>query len=69
MDLPPETDEFIRESIESSLGLQISAKNMQMKLLASEDARHRLQDQIFVLEERLRESERRLEQFRVWAFS
>nr|CAD1830659.1 unnamed protein product [Ananas comosus var. bracteatus] len=67
MDLPPETDEFIRESIESSLGLQISAKNMQMKLLASEDARHRLQDQIFVLEERLRESERRLEQFRAEA--
>ncbi|XP_072979018.1 uncharacterized protein [Typha angustifolia] len=67
MSLPPETDDYIRESIESSLGLQISAKSMQMKLIASEESRRRLQDQIFVLEERLRDADRRLEQYRAEA--
>ncbi|KAJ3672309.1 hypothetical protein LUZ60_007030 [Juncus effusus] len=67
MDLPQETEEYIRESIESSLGLQISAKNIQMKLIASEDARHRLQDQVFLLEERLQDAVRRVDQYKAEA--
>lgn len=63
--MDPETDEYIRESIENSLGLPISDKNLCLKLLASEDARHRLQDHIFVLEERLKEAEKRVEQYKV----
>ncbi|XP_008804259.2 kinesin-like protein KIF21A [Phoenix dactylifera] len=62
-----ETDEYIRESIENSLGLAISAKNLRLKLLASEDARHRLQDRIFVLEERLKDTEKRVEQHKAEA--
>ncbi|XP_010940273.2 uncharacterized protein [Elaeis guineensis] len=65
--MDPETDEYIRESIENSLGLPISDKNLRLKLLASEDARHRLQDQIFVLEERLKEAEKRVEQYKAEA--
>lgn len=63
----PQTDEYIRESIENSLGLPMSDKNMRLKLLASEDARHRLQDQIFVLEERLKDTEKRVEQYKAEA--
>lgn len=63
--MDPETDEYIRESIENSLGLPISDKNLRLKLLASEDARHRLQDQIFVLEEILKEADKRVEQYKV----
>ncbi|URD73951.1 hypothetical protein MUK42_09848 [Musa troglodytarum] len=67
MDLSPDTEEYIKESIESSLGLPVSVKSLSLKLLASEDARHRLQDQIFVLEERLTEADKRLEQCRAEA--
>ncbi|CAL9063923.1 unnamed protein product [Musa banksii] len=67
MDLSPDTEEYIKESIESSLGLPVSVKSLSLKLLATEDARHRLQDQIFVLEERLTEADKRLEQCRAEA--
>ncbi|KAJ3691349.1 hypothetical protein LUZ61_020513 [Rhynchospora tenuis] len=64
MDIPPETEEYIRESIECSLGLQISAKNMQLKLLASEDSRHRLQSQVFHLEDCLRKATRQIDLYK-----
>lgn len=52
MEIPPETDNYIKESIEMSLGLPISEKNMQLKIMALEETRHRLQSQIFQLEDR-----------------
>ncbi|RRT74345.1 hypothetical protein B296_00020598 [Ensete ventricosum] len=64
MDLSPGTEEYIKESIEISLGLPVSVESLSLKLLATEDARRRLQDQIFVLEDRLKESSKRLEQSR-----
>ena len=57
MDLSPGT--------EVSLGLPVSVESLSPKLLVSEDTRRRLQDQIFVLEDRLKESSKRLEQSRV----
>lgn len=65
MDLPPETDEYIRESIENSLGLLVSDKTLHLKLLVSEDERRRLQDKIFSLQDHLAEADRRLERHRV----
>lgn len=65
MDLPQETDDYIRESIEHSLGLPVSTKTLQLKLLAADDDRHRLQDQIFLLQDRLKESQKRVDQYRV----
>ncbi|XP_039135478.1 uncharacterized protein LOC120272669 [Dioscorea cayenensis subsp. rotundata] len=67
MDLSPETDEYIRESIEDSVGLPIPARTLRLKLIASEDERHRLQDHIFLLGDRLEDAERRLEECRVEA--
>ncbi|URD94262.1 hypothetical protein MUK42_01332 [Musa troglodytarum] len=64
MDLSPGTEEYIKESIEISLGLPVSVESLSLKLLASEDARRRLQDQIFDLEDRIKESSKRLEQSR-----
>ncbi|KAJ3689202.1 hypothetical protein LUZ61_018366 [Rhynchospora tenuis] len=52
-EISPEIDDYIKESIEVSLGLPISDKNMQLKLMALEDTQHRLQSQIFELEDRL----------------
>ncbi|ONK79840.1 uncharacterized protein A4U43_C01F10660 [Asparagus officinalis] len=67
MDLPQETDDYIRESIQHSLGLPISSKTLQLKLLASEDDRHRLQDQIFLLQDRLNESQKRVDLYKAEA--
>ncbi|KAG0453181.1 hypothetical protein HPP92_025548 [Vanilla planifolia] len=60
MDIPQEADDYIRESIEVSLGLPVSENTLRLKLLASEDERHRLQDQIFVLQDQLKECHKRL---------
>ncbi|XP_078440645.1 uncharacterized protein LOC144710689 [Wolffia australiana] len=67
MDIPLEIDDYIKESIENSLGLPVSEKTLQMKLLVSEDERRRLQDKIFTLQGLLADAERRLERMRAEA--
>ena len=69
MDIAQETDDYIRESIQQSLGLPVSSKTLQLKLLASQDDRHRLQDQIFLLQDQLKESQKRVDQYRVCEIS
>ncbi|ONK58524.1 uncharacterized protein A4U43_C09F13960 [Asparagus officinalis] len=67
MDISKGTDDYIKESIEQSLGLPVSSRTLELKLLASEDDRHRLQDQIFLLHDRLKESQKRVDQYRAEA--
>ncbi|CAN6252684.1 unnamed protein product [Urochloa humidicola] len=59
--LPGGAEEYVRDSIHSSLGLPVSDRSLRLKLLASEDQRHRLQDHVFSLEEDLRAANRRIE--------
>ncbi|PKA59426.1 hypothetical protein AXF42_Ash019580 [Apostasia shenzhenica] len=61
MDIPVEVDDYIRESIQESVGLPVSEKMLRLKLLTSEDERHRLQDQVFFLDEQLKEANKRLQ--------
>lgn len=65
MDLSSNLDEYIHESIEHSLGLPVSAKTFEMKLVAAEEAQRRLQDQIFLLQDRMKEKDQRIERSRV----
>ncbi|KAJ1692499.1 hypothetical protein LUZ63_009197 [Rhynchospora breviuscula] len=67
MDLDPETEKYLRESIESLVGLEVSPKNLQLKLMASEEERRRLHAQVFFLEDSVYEANRLLEQFKVGA--
>ncbi|RWR92893.1 myocardial zonula adherens protein [Cinnamomum micranthum f. kanehirae] len=67
MDLSSNLDEYIHESIEHSLGLPVSAKTLEMKLLAAEEAQRRLQDQIFLLQDRMKEKDQRIERSRAEA--
>ncbi|PUZ78409.1 hypothetical protein GQ55_1G450300 [Panicum hallii var. hallii] len=59
--LPAGAEEYVRDSIHSSLGLPVSDRSLRLKLLASEEQRHRLQDHIFSLEEDLRAAQRRID--------
>ncbi|TVU27599.1 hypothetical protein EJB05_19092 [Eragrostis curvula] len=59
--LPGSAEEYVRDSIHSSLGLPVSDRSLRLKLLASEDQRRRLQDHVFALEEDLRAAHRRIE--------
>ncbi|KMZ74177.1 hypothetical protein ZOSMA_133G00260 [Zostera marina] len=61
MDIPPETERYIKEIIDHSLDLPVSSETLQLKLIASEDARCRLQDKVFLLEDRVNEASTRLE--------
>ncbi|KAK3159564.1 hypothetical protein QOZ80_2AG0151660 [Eleusine coracana subsp. coracana] len=54
-------DEYVRDSIHSSLGLPVSDRSLRLKVLASEDQRRRLQDHVFSLEEDLRAANRRIQ--------
>lgn len=65
MDLSSNLDEYIKESIEHSLDLPVSANTMKLKLLASEEAQRRLQDQIFLLQDQLKEKDQKIERSRV----
>jgi hypothetical protein len=63
--LPGGAEEYVRDSIHASLGLPVSDRSLRLKLLASEDHRHRLQDHVFSLEEDLRAAQRRIDLLKV----
>ncbi|XP_047079016.1 cytospin-A-like [Lolium rigidum] len=59
--LPGGADEYVRDSIRASLGLPVPDRSLRLQLLASEDLRRRLQDQVFSLEEDLHAAARRID--------
>lgn len=63
--LPGGAEEYVRDSIHSSLGLPVPDRSLRLKLLASEEQRHRLQDHVFSLEEDLRAAHRRIKLLKV----
>ncbi|KAJ6812757.1 uncharacterized protein M6B38_147225 [Iris pallida] len=65
--LPRETEDYIKQSIDHSLGLAIPSTTLQLKLQNSEDDRRRLQDVVFLLQARLGESQKRVDQYRAEA--
>ncbi|XP_058090453.1 uncharacterized protein LOC131236933 [Magnolia sinica] len=67
MDISSDLDEPIHDSIQHSAGLLVSSKTLQSKLLISEEVCHRLQDQIFLLQDQLKEKEERIKRSRAEA--
>lgn len=65
MALPSTIEDYIKESIDHSLGLPVSAQTLSFKLRASEEAHWRLQDQCVHLEAKLKEKDCLLELARV----
>ncbi|XVF39581.1 hypothetical protein PTKIN_Ptkin01aG0045300 [Pterospermum kingtungense] len=61
MDIPQETDDYIQETIEDSLGLQISTQSLQLKLRSTEEAQRRLRRQCLLLLSKLKEKDRIIE--------
>ncbi|KAM7260160.1 hypothetical protein ACFE04_015901 [Oxalis oulophora] len=66
-DLPKEIDDYIKESIEDSLGLTISTQTLQSKLRASEESRLRLRDQYFILMSKLKLKDESIERIKAEA--
>ncbi|XP_076921216.1 uncharacterized protein LOC143582573 [Bidens hawaiensis] len=64
MDLPQQTDEFIRESIDHSLGLPVSKRTLELKLRASEDTERELREQYWYLKAKLNEKDELIERVR-----
>ncbi|XP_010543754.1 PREDICTED: uncharacterized protein LOC104816564 [Tarenaya hassleriana] len=67
MDLPREVDEYIKESIDHSLGLPISTDTLQQKLRTSEESQRRLRDQYLALVSRLKEKDQLIDRARAEA--
>ncbi|XP_015071970.1 uncharacterized protein LOC107016011 isoform X2 [Solanum pennellii] len=64
MDLSQETEDYIRESIEYSLGLPVSSQTLQLKLRASEESLVRLRNQYLSLRAKLKEKDETIERSR-----
>ena len=65
MDIPHEIDDYMKETIEDSLGLQISTQSLQLKLRSAEEAQRRLRDQCLFLLSKLKEKDRIIERSKV----
>ena len=65
MDLPPELDDYIKESIDYTLGLPVSASTLEVKLRASEEAQRRLRGESLALNSRTKEKDLIIERVRV----
>ncbi|CAN4092408.1 unnamed protein product [Withania somnifera] len=64
MDLSQETEDYIRESIEYSLGLPVSTQTLQLKLKASEQSFVHLRNQYLSLQAKLKEKDETIERAR-----
>ncbi|KAL5721632.1 hypothetical protein ACHQM5_005252 [Ranunculus cassubicifolius] len=64
IDLPQELDDYIKETIDYSLGLPVSSKTLELKLQASEEARRNLQNQYFVIHSKLKQKDIAIERAR-----
>ncbi|KAK9080828.1 hypothetical protein SSX86_000586 [Deinandra increscens subsp. villosa] len=64
MDLPQETDDYIRESIEYSLGLPVSTNTLELKLRFSEETQRQLREQYLDLKSKLKEKDEVIERVR-----
>ncbi|KAJ9560473.1 hypothetical protein OSB04_005633 [Centaurea solstitialis] len=61
MDIPQEIDDYLRESIEYSLGLPVSKRTLELKLQSSEEAQRHIRDQCFCLRSKLMEKDKIIE--------
>ncbi|KAJ0233222.1 hypothetical protein HA466_0284400 [Hirschfeldia incana] len=64
MNLSQEVDDYIKDTIDHSLGLPISIESLQRKLLAAEESHLRLRDQYLALLSRLKEKDQVLDRVR-----
>ncbi|KVH98543.1 uncharacterized protein LOC112511731 [Cynara cardunculus var. scolymus] len=67
MDLPQEIDDYLRESIEYSLGLPVSTRTLELKLRSSEEAQRHSRDQCFYLKSKLMEKDKTIDRVRAEA--
>ncbi|XP_022144939.1 uncharacterized protein LOC111014467 [Momordica charantia] len=67
MDLPPEVDDYIKESIDHALGLPVSTQTLELKLRISQDAQRRLGNYCDVLQSKMKEKDRLIERSRAEA--
>jgi hypothetical protein len=65
MSLPPEIDDFIKQSIDHSLGLPISSQTLDIKLRASKEIEQNLRDQNTSLLQKLKQKDELIEQSKV----
>ncbi|KAI4337659.1 hypothetical protein L6164_016045 [Bauhinia variegata] len=61
MDLPRDVDDYIKQSIDNSLGLPVSSRTLVSKLRASEESQRRLREQHLLLISRLKEKDELIE--------
>ncbi|KAK9215978.1 hypothetical protein WN944_007985 [Citrus x changshan-huyou] len=67
MEIPEEIDNYIKESIDHTLGLPVSTKTLQLKLLAYEESLQRVRNECFSLLSKSKEKDEVIERARAEA--
>lgn len=67
MDLPQEIDDYIKDSIDHSLGLPSPTKTLELKLSVSQEAQRRLRNRCLSLQYKLREKDELIDRIRAEA--
>lgn len=67
MDLPQEIDDYIKDSIDHSLGLPLPTKTLELKLSVSQEAQRRLRNRCLSLQYKLREKDELIDRIRAEA--
>ncbi|KAK7275799.1 hypothetical protein RIF29_16923 [Crotalaria pallida] len=64
MDLPPQIDDYIKESIDHCLGLPVTSKTLELRLRASQESHRQLHKQNQILIAKLKEKDELIERAR-----
>ncbi|KGN60239.1 uncharacterized protein LOC101208200 [Cucumis sativus] len=67
MDLPPEVENYIKETIDHAVGLPVSAETLELKLRVSQDTQRRLGQYCDVLQSKIKEKDQLIERSRAEA--
>ncbi|KAI3670346.1 hypothetical protein L1987_87937 [Smallanthus sonchifolius] len=64
MDVPQENDDYVRESIDYSIGLPVSTRTLELKPLSYEETERQLRNQYLYLKSKLKEKDEIIERVR-----
>ncbi|TKY74404.1 hypothetical protein E2542_SST03165 [Spatholobus suberectus] len=65
MDLPRDVDDYVKQTLDDSLGIPVSSQTLEAKLRASQDSQWRLRERLLSLLPQLKQKDQLIERFKL----
>lgn len=65
MDLPRDVDDYIKQTLDDTLGIPVSSKTLESKLRASQDSQWRLRERLLSLLPQLKQKDQLIDRLKV----